>query len=88
MTYKFLNITEELKSRKNPEQHFHIVSVLRKAGRRDNVRGKLVCDQIFISPEQAVLFKDFDSEDGIELVYEDYGRYRDLVDVLSVNADF
>ena len=88
MTYKFLNITEELTSKKNPDQHFHIVSVLRKAGPRDNVRGSVVCDQIFISPEQRKLFKDIDSGDGIELVYEDYGRYRDLVDVNIVDADF
>ena len=88
MIYKFLNITDELTSKKNPEQHFHIVSVLRKAGPRDNVRGTVVCDQIFISPEQKKLFKDCESGDGIELLYEDYGRYRDLVDVSLVDADF
>lgn len=88
MTYKFLNITEELTSKKNPDQHFHIVSVLRKAGPRDRVTGSVVCDQIFISPDQRYLFKDCDSGDGIELVYEDYGRYRDLVGVDLVDADF
>lgn len=88
MVYKFLNITEQLTSKKNPDQHFHIVSVLRKAGPRDNVTGSVVCDQIFISPDQKKLFKDLDSGDAIELVYEDYGRYRDLVDVNISDADF
>ena len=88
MVYKFLNITDELTSKKNPDTHFHIVSVLRKAGPRDNVTGTVVCDQIFIAPEQRKLFKDLVSGDAIELVYEDYGRYRDLVDVNMADADF
>lgn len=88
MIYKFLNVTAELTSKKNPEQKFHIVSLLRKSGRRDNVRGSVVCDQLFISPDQLNLFKDCESGDGVELIYEDYGRFRDLVDVNLVDADF
>lgn len=88
MVYKFLNLTDELTSKKNPEQKFCIVSLIRKRGSRDNVRGALVCDQLFVSPEQAKLFKDCETGDGVELIYEDYGRYRDLVDVNLVDCDF
>lgn len=89
MTYKFLNITNNLVSKKNPDSTFHIVSLLRKAGSRDNLRsGKVVCDQIFVNPEQAHLFSDCDTGDGVELIYEDYGRYRELVDVNLVDCDF
>lgn len=85
MVYKFLNVTDELTSKKNPDSKFHIVSVLRKAGSRDNVRGTVVCDQLFISPDKLKLFSGCSSGDDIELVYEDYGRYRELVDVNFAN---
>lgn len=81
MVVKFLNVSSELTSKKDPERKFHIVSTIRKAGVRDNVKGTLVCDQTFISPEQYKLFKDCETGDPIEFVYEDYGRYRELVDI-------